>query len=211
MEQQFFGDSCLLPAQCLEDLRAGNIRFHKERMIHPNRDAQRRFETVRDGQSPKAVVLTCSDSRIPVEIVFDQGIGDLFVVRVAGNGLGEGTLGSIEYGVRCLNAPLVVIMGHTCCGAVDAVCSDTTIDGHLQATLGSLIKLVNKKRELAPITSPLTFTEQVKDQITIDHIKQSVKTLSQKVPVIRQGIEQQSLMVVGCLYHTAEGFVDWLD
>lgn len=107
------------PAQAWAALVAGNERFVSGRMLHPSQDAAHRAE-LRDSQQPFAVVFGCSDSRVAAEIVFDEGLGDLFVVRTAGHVIDTTVLGSIEYGVEVLGAPLVVVLGHDHCGAVTA-------------------------------------------------------------------------------------------
>lgn len=103
----------------LAELRAGNDRFVQSEMEHPNQDVDRRV-TVASAQAPFAIIVTCADSRLPPELVFDQGLGDLFTVRVAGNVVDSAVLGSIEYAVEHLGTPLVVVMGHEKCGAVAA-------------------------------------------------------------------------------------------
>lgn len=109
-------------AQIIQKLKAGNERFRKAHSIHPHATAARLHE-LPQGQHPDAAVLSCSDSRVAVELLFDSGFGDLFVVRNAGNTCTAGSLASVEYAVEALNVPLVVVMGHTGCGAVGAACT----------------------------------------------------------------------------------------
>ncbi len=104
------------PKQAWEQLLAGNERFAAQQASHANTDLDRRAQ-LRDGQNPIAVVLACSDSRVPVELIFDAGLGDLFVVRTAGEILGESVMGSISYAVNSLQVPLVIVLGHESCGA----------------------------------------------------------------------------------------------
>lgn len=107
------------PQQVWESLNEGNRRFREELYLRPHQDAPTRF-AVRSGQHPRAVVLACSDSRVPVEIVFDCGLGDLFIVRTAGEILDSAVLGSIEFAIRGLGVDLLVVLGHESCGAVKA-------------------------------------------------------------------------------------------
>ena len=107
------------PKEAWERLLAGNERFAAQQASHANTDLDRRAQ-LRDGQNPIAVVLACSDSRVPVELIFDAGLGDLFVVRTAGEILGESVMGSISYAVNSLEVPLVIVLGHESCGAVAA-------------------------------------------------------------------------------------------
>jgi carbonic anhydrase len=118
------------PAVALERLKDGNKRFAAERPIERNVSALRRAELAR-GQHPFAVILTCADSRVAPEIIFDQGLGDLFVLRVAGNIADPGEVGSIEYAVEHLHVPLVVVLGHEKCGAVQAAVEGKPIPGDL--------------------------------------------------------------------------------
>ncbi|MCP4344273.1 MAG: carbonic anhydrase [Desulfobacterales bacterium] len=126
------------PEEALKRLKDGNQRYVEQKLTHPNQTAERRAE-LSGGQSPYAVILGCSDSRVPPEVIFDQGMGDLFVIRVAGNIADDVVLGSIEYAAEHLHAPLIVVMGHSKCGAVSAVASGAELDGHLPS-LGKIIQ-----------------------------------------------------------------------
>jgi len=114
----------------LRKLMDGNKRYIASHLIHPDQSSERRFE-LKHGQHPFAIILGCSDSRVPPEVVFDQGLGDLYVVRVAGNVLDQMIVASIEYAVLHLNVSLVMVMGHTQCGAVATTCNHEQLEGHL--------------------------------------------------------------------------------
>ncbi len=122
-------ESTITAIDALEKLKAGNGRFVNGGAGCGDASAARRMQTADQGQHPFALVLTCSDSRVPPEHIFDAGLGDLFVVRTAGNVVGDYELGSIEYGVEHLGIPLVVVMGHTRCGAVAAALADGEAQG----------------------------------------------------------------------------------
>jgi len=111
------GASLPSPDEALENLKSGSIRFASGKSVHPRATASRLKETFSDGQHPFSTVITCSDSRVPVERIFDQGIGDVFVIRVAGNVCDVDEIGSIEYEVDHLGTPVLVILGHRNCGA----------------------------------------------------------------------------------------------
>lgn len=133
--------------EALQILLDGNNRFVTGKLQHPNHCEESR-QLTSGGQEPIATVLCCADSRVPPVDIFDQGIGDLFVVRVAGNIIGDHTLGSIEYAVQHLHTPLVIVMGHSCCGAVGAVASEVKLDGHMAsftAPIQTAIKKVKNK------------------------------------------------------------------
>jgi len=133
--------------EALQILLDGNNRFVTGKPQHPNHCEESRHLTS-GGQEPIATVLCCADSRVPPVDIFDQGIGDLFVVRVAGNIIGDHTLGSIEYAVQHLHTPLVIVMSHSCCGAIGAVASEVKLDGHMAsftAPIQTAIKKVKNK------------------------------------------------------------------
>jgi len=129
--------------EALKRLTEGNKRYVVGKFIRPHQTSVRRAELI-DGQAPFAIVLSCSDSRIPVELVFDQGIGDLFVVRVAGNIADDVALGSIEYAAAHLHVPLAVVMGHGSCGAVAATASGGELEGHLPVIAAAIRPAVDK-------------------------------------------------------------------
>lgn len=131
----------LTPSDALERLAAGNRRFVEAQLVHPDQAPERRT-AVASGQAPFAIILSCSDSRVAPEILFDQGLGDLFVVRVAGNVLSDAILASLEYGAAHLKAPLIMVLGHKRCGAVkaavDTLASGSTAPGHIASLVKDL-------------------------------------------------------------------------
>jgi carbonic anhydrase len=134
------------PDQALARLLEGNRRFVAEQMAHAHQNAARRRETAQ-GQHPFAVVLTCADSRVSPEVIFDQGLGDLFVVRNAGNLSGDHVLGSIEYAVEHLHTGLIVVLGHSKCGAVSAAVAGGEAPGHVKSIVTSLEPAVGLARK----------------------------------------------------------------
>ncbi|MEO1236606.1 MAG: carbonic anhydrase [Planctomycetota bacterium] len=127
--------------QSLDKLKEGNARFVAGELQHPNLSAERREELAK-GQSPYAVIVSCSDSRVPPELVFDAGPGDLFVIRVAGNVVGDDAMASIEYAVAVLGSPLVVVMGHESCGAVDAAVKAQTEGAEFGGQIHDLVETI---------------------------------------------------------------------
>src|SRR5688572_831747 len=136
--------------QALKSLASGNERFVASTSEHPRTDQDRRRLTYSGGQHPIATVLSCSDSRAPVEIVFDQGIGDLFVVRVAGNVSDVDEIATIEYGVGHLHTPLIVVLGHTKCGAVTAVVDGAELHGNLALLVDNIIPAAEQAKHEHP-------------------------------------------------------------
>ena len=131
--------------QALERLMAGNNRYVTAKQTHPDQTPERRIE-LRAGQNPFAVILGCADSRVPPEVIFDQGLGDLFVVRVAGNILDDIVLASLEYAVIHLRTPLIMVLGHSKCGAVGATVTDGKQEGHLFRIISAIQPALEKAK-----------------------------------------------------------------
>jgi carbonic anhydrase len=132
----------------LAELKVGNAHHVAHRYTHPHETANRQRELV-SVQHPHAEILSCSDSRVPPELIFDQGLGDLFIIRVAGNVVSDSELGSLEYGAEHLHVPLLVVMGHQHCGAVTAAIAGEGAEGHIAALINLLRPAVEKTRGIA--------------------------------------------------------------
>lgn len=170
----------LTPSEALDLLLAGNQRFVAGSPQHPNQDAARRAATA-PGQRPFAVLFGCSDSRLAAEIIFDRGLGDLFVVRTAGHVAGAEVLGSIEYGVSVLDCPLVVVLGHDSCGAVAATRAALT-DG-LGAT-GYVRDVIERVTPSVLAARAAGLTQE--DDIIAEHIRHTVDLLLDPLPGTRR-------------------------
>ena len=161
--------------QAMTQLLRGNERFVAGRPDHPHQSAQRRRAVSRSGQQPFAIILSCADSRVPPEIIFDQGLGDLFVIRVAGNVLDDIILGTIEYAVEHMHVPLIMVLGHDQCGAVTAAVKGVEVRNHIQSLAEALRPAVEIART------------QEGDLIsnTIDvNVQQAILTLRASEPVL---------------------------
>jgi carbonic anhydrase len=193
--------------EALKLLAEGNARHVSGKPQNPHRDGERRAVTASKGQQPFATVLACSDSRVPVELLFDRGIGDLFVVRVAGNVAGVSEIGSMEYAVDHLGTPLLVVLGHSKCGAVTAVAQNQQLPGSLP-DLAALIK---------PAVEPLR-AEQLDKHLGAGFIDLCIKAnvwqtmahLFAKSQIIRDRAKNGSVKVLGALYDLDTGKVEWL-
>ena len=194
------------PEEALECLREGSARFCAEGSIHPRADARRMAETAERGQHPFAAVVACSDSRVPVELLFDQGIGDLFVVRVAGNVCGTDEVASIEYAVEGLEVPLVVVLGHTHCGAVTAVTIEEELGGNLRSLADRIRPAVNRARR----AHPNLYGDALVPAAVEANVWQSIEDLLKESSMTRRRVRQRTLEVVGAIYDIATGIVDWL-
>lgn len=185
----------------LQELLSGNQRFIAGQPQHPRQDAARRQE-VASGQHPKAVVAACSDSRVPPEIIFDQGLGDLFVVRTAGQVVDDIALASIEYAVEHLHVPLVIVLGHKRCGAVQAAIAGGKARGHLDSLINAIKPAVESARDKAGDT--------VDNAVRANIIMTAVK-LKTSEPVIAQAVKAGTLQVIGAYYDLDTGAVSTLN
>ena len=187
------------PDKALKRLQEGNQRFVKEALLHPDRTADRRL-TLTEGQSPYAVIVTCSDSRVVPEVIFDEGLGDLFVIRVAGNIIGSTELESVGYAVGHLNPQIIVVMGHEKCGAVEAVMEGQTEGVPIIAAL--IDPSVRKARSMHP-----------RDllRLSAELNAQRMRTLLLKSEAIGKKIQAKSIAVYGAYYNLQTGVVDFLD
>lgn len=186
--------------QALQKLILGNQRFVSGKILNPNQDELRRKELV-EGQAPFAAILGCADSRVATDLVFDQGLGDLFVVRVAGNILDEIVLGSLEYSVAVLGAPLVMVLGHESCGAVKAAIADKKLPGSIEAIAVAIRKAIHGK------------TCNPKDQpacATHANVRAMVEQLKNSPAVIGPLVKSGKVKIVGAYYDLETGKVELL-
>ncbi len=204
--------STLSAAAAIERLREGNGRFASNVRSITSLISQERRAEYATSQAPFAIVLGCSDSRAPAEIVFDQGLGDLFVIRVAGNIVAPSQVGSVEFAAERFGTALVVVMGHTRCGAIDA-----TIDA-ISATDAppsrNLLSIVDRIR---PSVEPLMRTELARDRRALAreavraNVRVSVDHLRHGSRILEQLILERGLVVVGAEYDIESGVVDFFD
>jgi carbonic anhydrase len=181
----------------LKRLIDGNNRYVSSKMAHPNQTENRRKEVIK-GQKPFAVIVGCSDSRIPPEIIFDQGIGDLFVIRVAGNIVDDVALGSVEYAVDHLGTKLVIVLGHGNCGAVTATVQGGEAHGHIGSIVRTIAPAVEKAR--AQTGDLIDNAIKINVALVVDEIKSS--------SIIKKMLEQDSVRVAGAYYDIDSGKVD---
>jgi carbonic anhydrase len=189
-----------------EKLQAGNERFFAGNSVHPRLDDGVRYNTSTEGQKPFATIMACSDSRVPVEILFDQGIGDLFVIKVAGNVSDVDEIGSIEYGVAHLGTPLMVVLGHSSCGAVTAVTMKDHVHGNIPALVDNIEPAVRKAKSKY---SHLKGKEVVPYAIE-ENVWQSISDLFHFSKDARELVKTGKLAVVGAVYDIESGKVRWL-
>jgi carbonic anhydrase len=190
----------------LKMLQEGNARFVASGPKRPNQNAKRRVETADKGQSPFAVLLSCADSRVPVEVLFDRGIGDLFVVRVAGNIASKTDIGSMEYAVDHLGSPLVVVLGHTKCGAVTATIQGGEVPPNIKAIVDCIEPAVGKARTTCPDKSG----EPLLQEAITANVWQAMEDMYKNSPLMRSKVKDGKLKLVGGIYDIKTGKVNWL-
>lgn len=198
--------------QSLQRLQEGNRRFAAGTQSSSSPSSPARRGELTGHQAPFAVVLGCSDSRVPAEIVFDQGLGDLFVIRVAGNVVTPAQIGSVEFAVAELGTPLVVVLGHSYCGAVQATLSQL-VDPQksLSPNLGALVHCIQ------PAVEPLLETDLGRDPQALlaaavgANIRNSVETLRRQSEIVADRLASQQLVMLGAEYSLETGLVDFFD
>ncbi|MHC1741455.1 MAG: carbonic anhydrase [Syntrophobacteraceae bacterium] len=192
--------------QAMTRLQEGNARFSGGSVTHPNCDPARRSLTASQGQAPFVTILGCSDSRVPVELLFDSGIGDLFVIRVAGNVADTDEIGSMEYGVDHLGTPLLVVLGHTKCGAVTATVQEASVHGHIPSIVGKIEPAVEKAKS----ANPSKGKEALVDDAIKANIWQAIEDTLSESETIRKAVVEGKLKVVGAMYDIDKGTVAFL-
>jgi carbonic anhydrase len=193
---QFTLEGAMSSQEALKKLLDGNERYTADHSLHPNRNAERR-EEVSTKQEPFAIIIGCSDSRVSPEIIFDQGVGDLFIVRVAGNVIGPIELSSVLYSVEYLHSSLIFVLGHESCGAVQAVLSHQTQD----------IEPIAAKIEKAIRKNKINFSSNPLENAIKANVHWVVQDLANK-PIISKLIQEKKLEIAGGYYHLGSGKVE---
>ncbi len=194
------------PDTALKMLQDGNGRFVSAAVKRPNQNARQRVQTAEKGQKPFAVVLSCADSRVPVEVLFDRGIGDIFVVRDAGNIATITDIGSIEYAVDHLGSPLVVVLGHSKCGAVTAAVEGGEAPPNIKAIVDFIAPAVTQAKSANPDKSGDAL---VSAAITAN-IWQAMADTYKNSPMLREKVKDGKIKLVGAVYDIKSGKVNWL-
>ena len=186
--------------QALQRLIEGNDRFVAGKSIHPDQTTERRVELA-GGQSPFAIVLTCSDSRVAPEIFFDQGLGDLFVIRNAGNVLDDQVIGSMEYAVEHLHVPLIIVVGHEKCGAVTAAVAGGEVPGHLRSIVDYLAPAVEQSKGLPG--------DKVDNAVRANALR-GAEILAHVEPILKDAASRTNFLIVAARYDLTTGKVEIL-
>jgi carbonic anhydrase len=191
----------LTPAFALEKLKKGNARFVENNM--KSRDWLAKVSATAGGQYPFAVILACMDSRAPIEVIFDQGIGDVFGIRIAGNIVNDDVLGSMEYATKVVGSKLIVVLGHTSCGAVKGAIED--------AKLGNLTELLAKIRPAVSASGAGTAKDDAYvNKVAEANVSQAMKEIREKSPTIKAQLDAGTVGLVGAMYDVSTGRVTFL-
>jgi carbonic anhydrase len=189
----------MTPQDALQRLLDGNKRFTADQ--NASRDLLQQVEETSGGQFPFAAVLGCIDSRVPVEVVFDQGVGDIFSARVAGNIVNEDILGSLEYACKVAGSKLILVLGHTKCGAVTAACNNVEL-GNITALLSKIKPAVD-----IVIKEDAEVNDSSIEQVSLQNIKQSIANLHNQSPILKEMVEKGEILIKGAVYDVASGKV----
>lgn len=194
------------PAEVWAEMRRGNERFVSGAPRHPRQDVERRHELAH-AQTPRAALFGCSDSRLAAEIIFDMGLGDLFVVRNAGQVISDSVVGSLEYAVAVLEVPLIIVLGHDECGAVRAAIDSTSLDSpplpaHIWRLIASIVPAVRRVIRAQPGATPESVDAE---EVGREHLRDTVAELLHSSDLIREAVANGRTAIVGANYRLAEG------
>ena len=201
------------PDEVLKMLKQGNERYCTDHSKHPHQNQGRMKQAGKENQGDYAyaTVITCSDSRVPVELLFDAGIMDLFVIRVAGNVCNTDEIGSIEYGLAHVNTPVLVVLGHTQCGAVTAVTHALHGEGHkLERNIPPLVHGIAPAVKRASKNNPHAEGDAVIPMAIEENVWEAIHNLFHESPATRKLVEEGKAKVVGAIYDVSTGKVKWL-
>lgn len=187
------------PDEAIARLREGNARFIRDQSVHPNRDHHRKIVQAQK-QTPFASIMGCSDSRVPAEIIFDQGLGDLFIVRTAGQAPAIASLGSLEFSVAVLGVKAIVVLGHEKCGAVAGAIGTEKLPGHIE-------DLVNILR---PGLKPYIGRPDQLEEAAKANVLAEVAALKKKEPILAQYVREGKIKIIPAYYHLETGQVEFL-
>jgi len=198
--------STMTPEKALQYLKEGNIRFQSN--LKANRNLLQQVNETSEGQFPFAVVLSCIDSRVSTEILFDQGLGDVFSVRIAGNFVNEDILGSMEFACKIAGSKLVLVVGHTKCGAIKGACDD--------AKLGNLTKLISKIKPavdsvLEPKENRNSGNSEFVENVSRNNVLLTMENIRKQSPVLDEMIKNHEIGLAGAMYDVESGAVEFYD
>ncbi len=196
----------ITPAMALEILKKGNDRFVNN--LKANRNLLQQANETSDGQHPFAVILSCIDSRTSAELIFDQGLGDVFSIRIAGNIINEDILGSMEFGCKVAGAKIIVVLGHTKCGAVRGACDHVEM-GNLTALLSKILPAVYDEKSID--INRNSGNDEFVEKVSTINVKRTVHAIMERSPILKELIKNGNIGIVGGIHDITTGEVDFYD
>jgi len=198
----------MTPQKSLDFLKEGNIRFQNN--LKANRNLLEQVNDTSDGQFPFATILSCIDSRVSAELVFDQGLGDIFSVRIAGNFVNTDILGSMEFGCKLAGTKLVVVLGHTACGAVKGACDDAKL-GNLTSMLAKIKPAVNAVLEPKDITQRNSSNIEFVNNVAKENVQLTIDRIVKESDVLAEMQSNDEIKIIGAMYDINTGEVIFYD
>ncbi|HKC68791.1 MAG TPA: carbonic anhydrase family protein [Bacteroidia bacterium] len=198
--------NAITPLMAINLLKEGNNRFVNNLKI--NRNLLQQANETSDGQHPFAVILSCIDSRTSAELIFDQGLGDIFSVRIAGNILNEDILGSMEFGCKLSGAKIIVVLGHTKCGAIQGACDHVEL-GNITSLLNKITPAVNDETTVKENRN--SKNEEFVEKVSAINVKRTVKAITERSSILKEMIENGSIGIIGGIYDITTGVVTFYD
>ncbi len=204
----FETQATMTPEKAIQILKEGNLRFANN--IKANRDLLKQANETRDGQWPFAVVLSCIDSRTSAELIFDQGLGDIFSIRIAGNVVNTDVIGSIEFACKVAGSKLIVVLGHTKCGAIKGACDHVEM-GNLTELLAKIQPAVYLETVTTEHKHRTSGNEEFVENVANLNIRRSVKTIIDRSYILEQMIEKGEVAIIGAKYFLNTGMVEFYE
>jgi carbonic anhydrase len=198
----------ITPTRALEILKEGNQRFVNN--LKANRNLLQQANETREGQWPFAVILSCIDSRTSAELIFDQGLGDVFSVRIAGNIVNTDIIGSLEFACKVAGSKLIVVLGHTSCGAIKGAC-DYVEMGNLTELLSKIHPAVYQEKSVNVVEKRTSKNSDFVEKVASLNVRHSVKTIVNRSYILEQMIEKGEIAIIGGKHHLDTGMVEFYD
>lgn len=198
----------ITPQRALEILKEGNQRFVNNLKV--SRDLLQQANETREGQWPFAVILSCIDSRTSAELIFDQGLGDIFSIRIAGNVVNTDIIGSLEFACKVAGSKLIVVLGHTNCGAVKGACDHVEM-GNLTELLSKIQPAVYEEKTVRTPDKRNSKNQEFVEQVCDINVRRSVQAIVNRSYILEQMIESGDIAIIGAKHHLDTGVVDFFD
>jgi len=200
--------STMTPEKALQFLKEGNLRFQNN--LKANRNLLEQVNDTSDGQFPFATILSCIDSRVSAELVFDQGLGDIFSVRIAGNFVNKDILGSMEFASKLAGTKLIVVLGHTACGAVKGACDDAKL-GNLTGMLAKIKPAVNAVAEPSDVGLRNSSNSEFVDNVSAKNVQLTIGRIMEESEVLAEMQENGEIKIIGAMYDINTGAVNFYE